>query len=169
MLKKKMRELRDIRNNHPFFFFFSHGVILLYVLQIVLKTEITPLGYFSLYSNPAYPQTSYSQILPAYPGSETPVNIYDAKGTGFLMLEILPTRYDILRRSDHCNQMNPKLQRLGLYDNNSHDCRELEKFHDWLPVYMQRIGMPLSGPYELRDFGFKNGSLIHSKVLGDAR
>jgi hypothetical protein len=169
MFEKKIRELRDIRKNHPFFFFFSHGVIFLYALQILLKTEITPLGYFSLYSNPAYPQIAYSQILPAYQGSEKPVNIYEAKGTGFLMLEILPTRYEILRRSDHCNQMNHKLQRIGLYDKNTRDCAELEKFHEWLPVYMQRIGLPLHGPYELRDFGFKNGALIHSKPIGDVQ
>jgi hypothetical protein len=165
MLKEKIDAIKSVRKDHPCFFYFACCVICLYLLQFVVRTEITPLGYFSLYSDPAYPQASYKQVLPAK--GNAPMDIYNVKGTGFLMLEILPARYDILRKSDHCNQMNPKLQRLGLSDNNTTDCARLDRFHDWFAIYMGRIGLKADTSCRLRDFGFRDGKLLDSKLLDD--
>ncbi len=151
-----------MRKNHPFFFFFAASVIFLYGVQLLIKTEITPLGYFALYSDPAFPQEAYIQALPASSPDHKPVNIYNTKGQGFLMLEILSTRFFILGKSDHCNQMNHKLQRLGLGDNNNTDCRELEKFHQWFQTYLKKQGINIKDNYLLNEFGFKDGRLIRS-------
>jgi hypothetical protein len=177
MFKRKFSELSTIKKNHPVFFFCAAFIIFLYGLQFVLKVEITPLGYFSLYSDPAYTQKSYPQILPVcMKGRESKHSlglkadfdsIYEVKGAGFLMLEILPTRYDILRKSDHCNQMNHKLQRLGLHDENSRDCEALGEFEKWFSTYKRRLGIN-SGPCMLMDVGFKNGKIIDYKFLFNA-
>jgi hypothetical protein len=163
MLKKNIDAIKSVRYKHPRFFYFASCVILLFLLQLVIKTEITPLGYFSLYSDPAYPQASYKQVLPAE--NNMPLDIYSVKGTGFLMLEILPARYDILRQSDHCNQMNHKLQRIGLSDKNTTDCARLGQFHNWFASYMGRLGLQTDTSYQLLDFGFKDGKLLNSKPL----
>jgi len=165
MLRKHINALKAIRKNHPLFFFFALMVIGLYGFQLLAKIEITPMGYFSLYSDAAYPQEAYFQVLPEENKSGKPYNIYRTPGTTFLMLEILPTRYDILRRAEHCNPMNPKLKRLGLYDGNTCDCDKLEAFHDWFPVYLQRVGLHISEDYDFKNFGFKNAAYIRHEPL----
>ncbi len=166
MIKTKILDLKLIRKEHPFFFFFGAGLLFLYGLQFALKVEITPLGYFALYSNPSYPQASYQQILPIK-GSEDQeskvdfVNIYDSKGMGFLMLEILPSRYQYLRKSDHCNPANHQLLRLGMYDANSTDCDQLQKFDKWFNIYMQRLNVFDSfDTCLIMEASFKDGELI---------
>lgn len=170
MLRQKIDEVRAVRKQHPRFFWFAVVVLFLFGLQMVLKVEITPLGYFSLYSDPAYPQKEYKQFLPVNvvrkPNTVSTkvdlMNIYKAPGTGFLMLEILPSRYDILKRSDHCNQVNHKLQRLGLHDNNQSDCKQLEEFNKWFDIYLERINMKEKGmTCLLMEASFSHGEFIN--------
>lgn len=156
--------LRQIKRTHKRFFAFACSVLSLYGLQLLLKTEITPIGYFSLYSNRTPVQTVYRQILPVSANGK-PEDIYRVKGSGFLMLEILPTRYQILSASDHCNQMNHKLQRIGLYDDNTDDCAKLNRFHTWFRLYAGRIGMNLDTAYSLNDYGFINGRLKSQNTI----
>lgn len=150
--------LKSIRKTDPGIFRFVCLVFLLYGLQLILKIEVTPLGYFSLYSNVTPAQPAYYQILPEVNGK--PLNIYRAKGSGFLMMEILPTRYKILSESDHCNQMNFRLRRIGLGDNNNTDCNELKKFDAWFRIYAGRQGFELEEEYGLFEYGFLNGKMI---------
>ncbi|MCC6817606.1 MAG: hypothetical protein IT245_01765 [Bacteroidia bacterium] len=159
MFRRPINDIALLKKSHPRFFLFSVFVLVLYAAQLLIKTEITPLGYFSLYSNAMEEQASYHQILPFDTVNKKLINIYQAKGTGFLMLEILPTRYDILSKSDHCNQMNHKLRRIGLGDNNFEDCQKLSNFNSWMTIYGQRQGFNLS-PTILVDCGFKDGQLI---------
>jgi hypothetical protein len=157
--------LKQIRQTHKRFFGFVCSVLLLYALQLVLKTEITPIGYFSLYSNRTPAQSAYNQILPSSDSGKVPENIYLVNGSGFLMLEILPARYQILSASDHCNQLNHKLQRIGLYDANTGDCEALKRFHSWFRLYAERIGLKLDAAYTLQDCGFINGQLKSQKTI----
>jgi len=160
-------DIRLFKQHHPKFFWFSTLVVVLYFSQFILKTEITPLGYFSLYSNKMQEQKAYYQILPFDTIRQEPINIYQTNGTGFLMMEILPTRYEILANSDHCNQMNFRLQRLGLRDNNLYDCQNLKSFKDWMYLYAYRQGIDMRHA-ELRMLGFKNGVLIDNKPINDS-
>ena len=166
MFKKKLHEIKALKKTHPSFFLFAAGILILYFAQFAARTEITPLGYFALYSDPMKAQETYKQILPACPaGSATGIaNIYKARGQGFLMLEILPTRYDILLKSDHCNQMNHRLQRLGFHDTNKTDCDELTRFREWFNVYMDRIGID-SESCEPVEFGFRDGEVKTFRLL----
>lgn len=166
MLRRLISDSAKLRKEHPKFFWFSILVLAFYALQMVIRTEITPLGYFSLYSNPMQEQESYHQILPYDTLAQRPVDIYKTPGTGFLMMEILPTRYDILKHSDHCNQMNHKLRRIGLGDDNLEDCIRLMEFDRWFKRYGVVQGLDLSNTI-LMDCGFKNGKLIKMKRLDD--
>lgn len=159
MLQQWKNELAEYRKKYPGFFVFTCIVLFFYGIQFAIKTEITPLGYFSLYSNRALPQTSYSQILPYDTVKKAPVNIYDLKGTQFLMMEILPTRYDILANSDHCNQMNHRLRRIGLGDNNASDCQELQRFREWFPRYAARLGVDLTHA-PVKSISFNAGKIV---------
>ncbi|MFM6984909.1 MAG: hypothetical protein ACKOXF_12300 [Chitinophagaceae bacterium] len=167
MLKQILSDIRLYRQNYPGFFIVSVLVLVLYASQFLIKTEITPLGYFSLYSNRAMPQNAYYQILPVDTLNKRPKDIYQLKGTSFLMMEILPTRYEILANSDHCNQMNHRLRRIGLGDNNLEDCQQLQRFRKWLPVYASRIGMDLRGA-ELMQVGFNNGKIVDIAHVKDS-
>lgn len=167
MLKKILSDVRLYRQNYPRFFIFSVVVLMLYASQFLIKTEITPLGYFSLYSNRALPQKAYFQILPLDTQTQTPKDIYQLKGTAFLMLEILPTRYEILANSDHCNQMNHRLRRIGLGDDNMVDCQQLQNFRNWLPVYASKIGLDLKGT-QLMQIGFNEGKIAEVKHVKDS-
>lgn len=157
------RFLKQCRKTNFGFFVFVLLVFFLYSLQLVLKIEITPLGYFSLYSNSTPQLPAYIQILPSVGENNVPVDIYQTPGTAFIALEILPSRYQILKASDHCNQMNHKLQRIGLNDNNTCDCEELKKFTAWYRIYAQRQGIELSKDYQIKAFGFLNGQIIQVK------
>ena len=84
--------LRQCRKSSFGFFVFVLIVFGVYAVQLVLKTEITPLGYFSLYSNSTPKLDAYTQILPSVGEANIPVDIYQLPGTGFIMMEILPTR-----------------------------------------------------------------------------
>ena len=57
--------LKQCRKSNFGFFVFVLVVFVLYAIQLALKTEITPLGYFSLYSNETPKMDAYSQILPS--------------------------------------------------------------------------------------------------------
>ncbi len=166
MLKSTLNNISDIRKSHPGFFKFSVIVLSVYALQMLIKTEITPLGYFSLYSNPMEEQTAYYQILPYDTVQKKPLNIYNTSGTGFLMLEILPTRYEILANSDHCNQMNHKLRRIGLGDNNLQDCQHLTSFKTWFKTYANSHGIDMKHAV-LLNCGFKDGELKEIKAIND--
>lgn len=147
--------------NKPSFFVFVVIFFLLYGLQLVFRTEITPLGYFSLYSNSTSSSESYKQILPTDIASNSPINIYKYKGSVFLPLEILPTRYEILRKSENCNQMNYKLKRFGFTDRNTNDCEELKRFKSWFKIYAARQGLILDDKnWSLDEYGFLDGKLI---------
>lgn len=167
MLKEILSDVRLYRQNYPRFFIFSVVVLMLYASQFLIKTEITPLGYFSLYSNRAMPQKAYFQILPMDTQTQTPKDIYRLKGTAFLMMEILPTRYEILANSDHCNQMNHRLRRIGLGDDNTADCQQLQNFRNWLPVYASRVGINLKGT-QLMQIGFNEGKIVEVKHVKDS-
>lgn len=155
--------IKNIRKTDPGIFRFACLIFILYGFQLILKIEVTPLGYFSLYSNVTPTQPAYNQILPAVNGK--PLNIYTANGSGFLMMEILPTRYKILSESDHCNQMNFRLRRIGLGDNNDRDCHELKKFNKWFRVYAGRLGFELGDDYDLYEYGFLNGKMIRRDTV----
>ncbi len=167
MLKKILSDIRLYRQNYPRFFIVSVIVLMLYASQFIIKTEITPLGYFSLYSNRAMPQNAYYQILPVDTTSQEPKDIYQLNGTAFLMMEILPTRYEILANSDHCNQMNHRLRRIGLGDDNTTDCQQLQSFKKWLPIYASRIGFELKGT-QLMQVGFNEGKIVEIKHVKDS-
>lgn len=152
--------------NKPSFFVFVIIFFLLYGLQLVFRTEITPLGYFSLYSDATSTSKSYKQILPTDLARNSPINIYKFKGTAFLPLEILPTRYEILRKSENCNQMNFKLQRFGFTDRNTTDCEELKRFKQWFKLYAERQGLILKDEnWSLDEYGFLDGKLISKDPL----
>lgn len=168
MFRRQLDDIAILRKEHPAFFRFSVFVLGLYALQMLIKTEITPLGYFSLYSNPMKEQASYHQILPYDTVKAAPVNIYEVKGTGFLMLEILPTRYDILANSDHCNQMNAKLRRIGLGDNNLSDCQDLRIFRTWFSAYARLRGLQMNNTV-LLDCSFRNGKFIGTTAINDSK
>lgn len=167
MFRRQLEDIANLRKEHPSFFWFSVVILSLYALQMLIKTEITPLGYFSLYSNPMKEQASYRQILPYDTVKAAPVDIYRVKGAGFLMLEILPTRYDILANSDHCNQMNAKLRRIGLGDNNLTDCQDLKAFNTWFANYARLRGLQMSNTV-LLDCSFKNGIFMGGKTINDS-
>lgn len=155
--------LKQCRKSNLGFFVFVLVVFVLYAIQLVLKTEITPLGYFSLYSNETPKMDAYSQILPSAGEDNVPVDIYQLPGTGFIMMEILPTRYQILKNAENCNQMNHKLKRIGLSDNNTCDCEQLKQFSDWYRVFANRQGIELSDRYKILEFGFLNGEIVRTK------
>lgn len=159
MFRQLLTDVRKAKELSPGFFRFSVLVLVLYAMQMVLRIEITPLGYFSLYSNQMSEQQAYTQILPQQSDS-LPLNIYAGAGDQFLMLEILPTRYQILVHSDHCNQMNHKLERIGLKDNNCCDCDKLASFNQWFKVYAHRAGLDSTG-LQLREYGFKKGKIVN--------
>ena len=152
--------LRQCRKSSFGFFVFVLIVFVVYAVQLVLKTEITPLGYFSLYSNSTPKLDAHTQILPSVGEDNIPVDIYQLPGTGFIMMEILPTRYQILKGSENCNQMNHKLKRIGLSDNNACDCEKLKQFTTWYKLYAKRQGIELSEQYKIKEFGFLNGKII---------
>ena len=154
--------LKQCRKSNLGFFVFVVVVFFLYAIQLVLKTEITPLGYFSLYSNATPKLDAYTQILPSAGEDNIPADIYQLPGTGFILMEILPSRYQILKNSDHCNQMNHKLKRIGLSDMNTCDCEQLKQFSAWYKVFAKRQGIELSDHYKIKEFGFLNGELKHS-------
>lgn len=166
MLKPTLNHISEIKKSHPAFFIFSVVVLSVYALQLLIKTEITPLGYFSLYSNPMQKQATYHQILPFDTIENRPLNIYEAPGTGFLMLEILPTRYEILANSDHCNQMNHKLRRIGFGDNNLHDCQNLKAFKNWFKDYATWQGINMQNAV-LLDCGFSQKQIKVTKQIND--
>jgi hypothetical protein len=155
--------LKQCRKSNFGFFVFVVVVFVLYALQLVLKTEITPLGYFSLYSNETPKMDAYSQILPSTGEDNVPVDIYQLPGTGFILMEILPSRYQILKNAENCNQMNYKLKRIGLIDNNICDCENLKRFSVWYKVFAKRQGIELSDSYKIKEFGFLNGQIIRTK------
>lgn len=161
-----IKTIISCRKSNPILFYSSFVILGLYALQILLRIEITPLGYFSLYSDPMKEQPTYHQILPFDSAREKPINIYNVPGTGFLMLEILPTRYEILAGSDHCNQMNHKLRRIGLGDNNCCDCDKLKAFEHWFGVYMKRQDLDVKA-FKLKLCGFKDGRLKELKDVND--
>lgn len=165
MLRSIFEKLKWQWKQAPLFFVFSLIVLGLYGLQMVIKTEITPLGYFSLYSDPAFEQASYAQNLPVK--GDQPIDIYQLRGERFLMMEILPTRYEILANSDHCNQMQHKLKRMGISDNNCCDCKQLKNFNPWFKQYTFRLGVDTVG-FELKTAKFKNGKLINLEHVKDA-
>lgn len=152
---------RQIRRTSGRFTVFVLVTAALYICQLIFRVELTPLGYFSLYSNFTPDAAYYEQILPVGKDDGIPLNIYSTDGSGFLMHEILPTRYQVLKGSDHCNQMNHKLQRIGLSDENTADCERLKNFRQWYAGYAHRHGMPDSGKWELKVCGFKNGKLLN--------
>ncbi|MEZ4805615.1 MAG: hypothetical protein R2852_09070 [Bacteroidia bacterium] len=155
--------LSYILRNHKNFSIFVFIVLGLYSIQLVLKVEITPLGYFSLYSNRSEEQNAYYQILPYNRSDSSPLNIYEAPGSGFLMMEILPTRFKILKESQGCNQMSYKLKGLGVEINGNEDCEELRRFNKWFVLYTQRLGFKKNENQGLVEFGFKSG-FIKSKT-----
>ena len=155
--------LKQCRKSNLGFFVFVVVVFVLYALQLALKTEITPLGYFSLYSNATPKMDAYTQILPSAGEDNVPVDIYQLPGTGFIMMEILPTRYQILMNSENCNQMNHKLHRIGLSDRNTCDCENLKQFVNWYKVFAKRQGIDLFDHYKIKEFGFLNGEIIRVK------
>ena len=155
--------LKQCRQNSPMFLRFVLGLFMVYLFQLISKTEITPLGYFSLYSNATPRMSSYPQILPSVGNGNLPLDIYQLPGTGFIAMEILPTRYQILKHADHCNQMNFKLQRLGFSDQNKCDCEKLKLFQSWFLKFAHRQGIELSPNYQLKEFGFYNGQLLNVK------
>lgn len=165
MIKTSIEKIKILWRQSPLFFIFSLIVLGLYGLQMLIKTEITPLGYFSLYSDPAFEQTSYAQNTPVK-GNE-PINIYNLRGERFLMMEILPTRYEILANSDHCNQMQHKLKRMGFSDNNCCDCNQLRGFNTWFKEYAFRSGVDTIG-FELKTGYFKNGKIIKLEHVKDS-
>ncbi len=155
--------LKQCRKSNFGFFVFVLVVFVLYAIQLALKTEITPLGYFSLYSNETPKMDAYNQILPSSGEDNVPVDIYQLPGTGFIMMEILPTRYQILKNAENCNQMNHKLKRIGLIDNNTCDCEQLKQFSAWYKVFASRQGIELSNRYKIKEFGFLNGEIVRTK------
>lgn len=167
MLGRITNNIANLKKEHPAFLVFATIILSLYFMQMMLKTEITPLGYFSLYSNEMKEQNAYYQILPYDTVKHQIVDIYSAKGAGFLMMEILPTRYEILANSDHCNQMNNKLRRLGLGDNNVSDCQNLKKFKSWMKVYGHRQGFDFEH-IVLRNCGFKSAKLLEMNNINDS-
>ncbi len=167
MLQQWKNDVLVYRKKYPGFFLFTCIILFFYGLQFAIKTEITPLGYFSLYSNRALPQSSYSQILPYDTIKQAPINIYELKGTQFLMMEILPTRYELLANSDHCNQMNHRLRRIGLGDNNTSDCQNLQRFREWLPIYASRIQLDLSHA-PIKNIAFSQGNIVDIKDVKDS-
>lgn len=129
-----------------------------YLLQFLFRIELTPLGYFSLYSDPTPALPFYSQALPSDEQGK-PINIYRNNGSSFLMYEILPTRYEILSGSEACNQMGYKLRQFGIELKDTADCVRLRQFDAWFSTYAHRTG--LGRIHSVKKYGFLDGKLIH--------
>jgi hypothetical protein len=153
-------------NKHPFFFVLYVLISILYVGQLILRMEITPLGYFSLYSQPMLPQDAYVQNLPFDKKQNQPIDIYNTSGTSFLMLEILPTRYEVLSNAPFCNPAYEKLKQFGMSFNNE-ECQNLKSFEDWFYTYCksQNLEMPSREDFEVRQCYFKNGQILSSAPI----
>ena len=125
LIQRIITDIRVFKHKYPLFFYINGLVILVYLFQFLVKTEITPLGYFSLYSQAAVKQKTYSQNLPFNQLTNQPIDIYNSKGTAFLMHEIVTTRYEILGNSSFCNPQFDKAKKLYLPATN--DCGKLQE------------------------------------------
>lgn len=153
------RTVREMFRLSPLYGALAISVSLLYLMQFILRIEITPLGYFSLYSDPTPAMPYYTQALPA-DEKGNPVNIYKGKGSSFLMYEILPTRFKILSESENCNQMGYKLRHFGIQLSDTEDCKSLRNFDIWFAKYAERSG--LGEIYPVKEYGFLGGNLKYA-------
>jgi hypothetical protein len=129
--------LKYCKNHHKGFFVFTLIVASLYLSQLLFKFEITPLGYFSLYSQYTPKLPYYEQILPVDEKGQ-PINIYEAPGTGFILREILPTRYWVINNSPNGQPLSDKMQKLGLHFHSEKDC--LNGFPKWYKTWLKANG-----------------------------
>jgi len=164
-MRTKLDDWKAIKRKSPAFFYLSCFIFILYLAQLVLKIEITPLGYFSLYSHGAVEEPSYKMHLPSGPDS-LPLNIYEARGTAFLPLEIFPERYRVLKQTLNANQMDAKLKKMGIHTKQSgqNDFNNLSKFKFWYPLYLNRLGFDTQ-QVKVREFGFKKGEIVYINDL----
>lgn len=160
MIQRIITDIRVFKHKYPLFFYLNGFLILVYLSQFVIKTEITPLGYFSLYSQAASQQKTYSQNLPFNTLSNQPINIYNSKGTSFLLHEIVTTRYEILGNSSFCNPQYDKAKKLHLPVAN--DCDKLQEFRKWYYQYCinNHIQVPSFEYFTVKKCHFSEGKLI---------
>jgi hypothetical protein len=166
MFLQLKHRIKEFKKDYPFFFIVYVLVFVLYAGQLLLRMEITPLGYFSLYSQPMMPQTSYVQNLPFDKKKNLPIDIYHTNGTSFLIFEIVPTRYEVLSNAPFCNPAYQKLKQFGVSFNNE-ECQNLKSFEDWFYTYCksQNLEMPSREDFEIRQCYFKNGKLLSSAPI----
>ncbi len=160
LIQRLIIDIRVFKHKYPLFFYINGLLILVYLLQFVVKTEITPLGYFSLYSQSTSKQKTYSQNLPYDLIKNQPINIYNSKGTSFLIHEIVTTRYEILGNSTFCNPQYDKAKKLHLPVTN--DCGKLKKFRQWYYQYCinNDIQVPSFEYFTVKKCYFSEGKLI---------
>jgi len=160
LIQRIITDIRVFKHKYPLFFYINGLVILVYFFQFLVKTEITPLGYFSLYSQAAVKQKTYSQNLPFNQLTNQPIDIYNSKGTAFLMHEIVTTRYEILGNSSFCNPQFDKAKKLYLPATN--DCGKLQEFKKWYYQYCinNHIQVPSFDYFTIKKCYFSEGKLI---------
>jgi len=166
MLRQFINRINGFYKKYPSFFYLYCVVFLLYFFQIITKIEITPLGYFSLYSQPMHPQTAYEQILPFNLKTNLPINIYESNGGAFLPLEILPTRLEILGNKKRDVEIENLRGKIG-YSASSIEIKSQEAFKKWYYNYCisTNVKLPEFQYFELRKCYFKNGNLMSSEPL----
>ena len=160
LIQRLITDIRVFKHKYPLFFYINGLLIIVYFIQFVIKTEITPLGYFSLYSHAASQQKTYSQNLPFNQLTKQPIDIYNSKGTSFLMHEIVTTRYEILGNSTFCNPQFDKAKKLHLPVSN--DCEKLHEFRKWYYQYCinNYIQVPPFEYFTVKKCYFSVGKLI---------
>ncbi len=165
MLKFRAK-IKLFKTKEPGFFYLYVIVFVLYISQLALRIEITPLGYFSLYSNPMSIQSFYSQNLPFNNKNNQAIDIYNQSTSLFLPLEILPTRYENLSQAPNDNPLSQKLNQLGIKINTK-DSLEYGKFKLWYYNYciQQNIKLPDYKDFDIKHCNFKNGQLLNSYFL----
>lgn len=129
--------LKYCKNQHRGFFIFTLILAVLYCSQLLFRYEFTPLGYFSLYSQYTPKLPYYEQILPVDEKGQ-PINIYEAPGTGFILREILPTRYWLISNSPNAQPMSDRLEKMGLNYHSEKKC--LEGFGKWYQSWLLTNG-----------------------------
>lgn len=153
--------LKYCKTQHKRFFYFAIIIGCLYSAQLLLKFEITPLGYFSLYSNYTPHEAYYEQILP-FDAEGKPINIYASSGTKFILAEILPTRYALIKNSPNGQPNSQRLMQLGLPHHNESIC--LQQFPKWYRQWLIANGY-LTLSDSLFICGFSQGQLIHKRYV----
>lgn len=152
-----------LKKHHPRFLALTISLLFLYGLQFLLRSEITPFGYFSMYSDPAQPLKFYTQIIPADSAGK-PIDIYNNSWSSSFMFETLPARYNALIQKKNCSQFNYKLAFWGL-QNQANDCENLKPFKTWFVKYAHATNLDLPANYKLINFGFKNAQLINNAEI----